>query len=270
MLELYPLAALIGCRRFTKSVELQLCDRFRHASHQGMVIEENSLHPSPNAEYVHIGIDIIRQIGEIEEDGLRMEAMKLFLPYAATILRNHDLPASSQVYSSLQGHPGLLTMLIDYVHTNRVQKLGISIAIDHSDWHNTWRSLLSSSTDLESGDVALDSKSDSIAAHDIEIVGKRTKWRCHKWILCKSAFFDALFGSSFAESKASVWKATKESLGSAYLKDAALGALLDYIYTDEASRIHALSLDERESLFRALPFFFLADSNLHLGIIGSR
>ena len=49
-----------------------------------------------------------------------------------------------------------------------------------------------------------------------------------------------------------------------------MGALLDYIYTDEPSRIHALSLDERESLFHALPFFFLADSNLHLGIIGTR
>lgn len=268
-LSLFSLSSLIQCCRYQESVKLQLCDRFRHVAHQGIVFKEKANYDDRLSDFQHIGIDIIRQIADVEEDGLSLELITLFLPYAATIFRVHNLPAS-QVYSALLPRPLLLELLIDYVQTNRVEKQGVPLLDYHTNWHETWRSLLCSSTDLKQSCISVDGERNSVFAADIEIVGQATKWMCHKWILCKSPFFDVLFGSSFAESRVSVWHATPESLGNGFLEDDALGALLDYLYTDDISRINALSPSSRASLLLALPFFFLSDSDVHFGIIGGR
>jgi len=276
LLKLLQLAALINSKLYLESVEYQLLDCFRLSAHQGMVIDTNrsnstsaAVTSSSSSDKTHIGINILSEIGDVVDSSLRVDVMKLFLPYAATIFRVHNLPVL-QVYAAIQQRSDLLNMLISYIQNNRVQKHGASLSNSHEEWHSTWRRQLLVSSHASQSKQTPTPETCQILKYDIEIEGETSKWLCHKWILSKSPFFNILFGSSFSEASDRTWKVAPQSLGGMVLDDEAMGALLDYVYTDDPSRINSLSHDRRASVISVIPFLFLSESDLHLQLIGSR
>jgi hypothetical protein len=283
LLDIYPSLLSIGNSTFTSSIESQIMDCYRLASHcpfEFLYEEEEEdvedlfgdTYPSGVEKALpHVVIQILALLASAENKEASIKLLRLFLPHLTLAFIEHERITIESVFETLSARKEMFSIIKDYVVENRITVDGIeNLFENHEEWIRQWRTLLNRFESQQHLDLLSTSSNTSMSLQpDFVIEGENSSWTCHKFVLSKAPFFETLLSAKFLETKNAKWIAAKDPNMPGYLSDSALAALLDYIYTDDTSIVNELDSNDRNQILSSLSFFFMNDAKLHLRIIGN-